>query len=173
MTLPENNKKCVLYISYDGILEPLGRSQILSYLKALSSEYRIHLISFEKRKDRSDLTKKNQLHKEIEEADINWKALTYHKGRYFFGTFYDLFIGFLVSSFILLINRIKIVHIRGYLPGLIIWPQKNFFSFKLLFDMRGFWIDEKSDRFGLKKSSYIYYLFKKLESKIINKCSTN
>ena len=56
--------------SYDGILEPLGRSQILSYLKALSSEYRIHLISFEKRKDLSDLTKKNQLHKEIEEADI-------------------------------------------------------------------------------------------------------
>ena len=69
MTLPENNKKCVLYISYDGILEPLCRSQILSYLKALSSEYRIHLISFEKRKDLSDLTKKNQLHKEIEEAD--------------------------------------------------------------------------------------------------------
>ena len=61
MTLPENNKKCVLYISYDGILEPLGRSQILSYLKALSSEYRIHLISFEKRKDLSDLTKKNQV----------------------------------------------------------------------------------------------------------------
>ena len=37
--------------------------------------------------------------------------------------------------------------------------------------MRGFWIDEKSDRLGLKKSSLIYLLFKKLESKIINKCS--
>ena len=37
--------------------------------------------------------------------------------------------------------------------------------------MRGFWVDEKSDRFGLKKSSFIYFFFKKIESKIINKCS--
>ena len=45
----------VLYVSYDGILEPLGQSQVLSYLEGLSNERIIHLISFEKLSD-----KKNQ-----------------------------------------------------------------------------------------------------------------
>ena len=32
----------ILYISYDGILEPLGQSQVLSYLERLSIENRIY-----------------------------------------------------------------------------------------------------------------------------------
>ena len=39
----------VLYISYDGISEPLGQSQIISYLKKLSHENDIHLITYEKK----------------------------------------------------------------------------------------------------------------------------
>ena len=31
------NKKNILYLSYDGLLEPLGHSQILSYLELLLS----------------------------------------------------------------------------------------------------------------------------------------
>ena len=38
----------VLYISYDGMLEPLGQSQVLAYLERLAPGRRIHLISFEK-----------------------------------------------------------------------------------------------------------------------------
>ena len=39
----------VLYISYDGMLEPLGQSQVvLAYLEKLAPGRRIHLISFEK-----------------------------------------------------------------------------------------------------------------------------
>ena len=39
----------VLYISYDGMLEPLGQSQVvLAYLEKLPPGRRIHLISFEK-----------------------------------------------------------------------------------------------------------------------------
>ena len=40
----------ILYISYDGVLEPLGQSQILSYLKNLSLSNKIFLLSFEKKK---------------------------------------------------------------------------------------------------------------------------
>jgi hypothetical protein len=41
----------VLYISYDGMLEPLGQSQVLSYLRHLAVDREIHLISFEKADD--------------------------------------------------------------------------------------------------------------------------
>ena len=38
----------ILYISYDGLAEPLGQSQVIPYLKKLSDENEIHVISFEK-----------------------------------------------------------------------------------------------------------------------------
>ena len=50
-------KPKILYISYDGLLEPLGQSQILSYLKILSKDFSISVLSFEKKKDW--LNKKN------------------------------------------------------------------------------------------------------------------
>ena len=44
------NKK-VLYISYDGMTDPLGQSQVLPYLAGLSGQaYEFTLVSFEKKK---------------------------------------------------------------------------------------------------------------------------
>ena len=47
MYLYSNN---ILYLSYTGLLEPLGQSQILNYLQLLSKDYgqNISLITFEK-----------------------------------------------------------------------------------------------------------------------------
>lgn len=44
-------KKKTLYLSYTGLLEPLGRSQILAYLSRLSDEYKFTIVSFEKAAD--------------------------------------------------------------------------------------------------------------------------
>ena len=41
----------VLYITYDGILEPLGQSQVLNYLEKLSEDHEITLMSIEKKQD--------------------------------------------------------------------------------------------------------------------------
>jgi hypothetical protein len=41
----------ILYISYDGMLEPLGQSQVLAYREKLAPGRRIHLVSFEKTGD--------------------------------------------------------------------------------------------------------------------------
>ena len=41
--------KKVLYISYDGMTDPLGQSQVLPYLVALSKQgYQFTILSFEK-----------------------------------------------------------------------------------------------------------------------------
>ena len=45
------NKLKVLYCTYDGLLDPLGQSQILPYLfKFKSFIYKLNVISFEKKK---------------------------------------------------------------------------------------------------------------------------
>ena len=43
--------KVILYISRNGLAEPLGRSQILPYLFELSKQYKIIIISSEKESD--------------------------------------------------------------------------------------------------------------------------
>jgi len=44
-----NEKPNILYLSYDGMTDPLGQSQVIPYLEGLSQEgYRFTLISFEK-----------------------------------------------------------------------------------------------------------------------------
>ena len=40
----------ILYISYDGILEPLGYSQVFNYVLKLSKDHGIILLTFEKKK---------------------------------------------------------------------------------------------------------------------------
>ena len=44
-------KYTVLYMSYDGILENLGQSQILPLLKKLSKNWNLILMTFEKKAD--------------------------------------------------------------------------------------------------------------------------
>ena len=43
--------KPLLYLAYDGMLEPLGQSQVLAYLERLAADRPIHLLSFEKAED--------------------------------------------------------------------------------------------------------------------------
>ena len=49
------SKKKILYLTRDGLLEPLGQSQILSYLVPLSKNYNFHIVSFEKQDDLIDI----------------------------------------------------------------------------------------------------------------------
>src|SRR3954447_20432423 len=69
----------VLYISYDGMLEPLGQSQVLAYLDQLAPGRRIHLISFEKAADWGDRAQLDAARRRIAEAGIEWHPLRYHK----------------------------------------------------------------------------------------------
>ena len=49
--------KKILFLTNDGILEPLGYSQIISYLIKLSKNYSITIISLEKAIDLNDFEK--------------------------------------------------------------------------------------------------------------------
>ena len=151
----------VLYITYDGILEPLGQSQVLNYLKALSLEHKIFLLSYEKKKDLTSLSYYNSVKKECEYSNIKWVHLNYHKSS--FRTYFDIFKGVVVSFYICLKNHVDIVHSRSYLPALIALILNKSIKRKFIFDMRGLWADEKVDSGMWKKTGYLYKLVKALE----------
>jgi hypothetical protein len=63
--------KKILYITYDGLTDPLGQSQILPYLKGLSQYgYRFTILSFEK-KDRFQ-KEKTVIDQLTLESNIDW-----------------------------------------------------------------------------------------------------
>lgn len=161
-------KKKILYLSYDGILEPLGYSQVVCYIKKLSYDYEITLISFEKKNDIK--TKNiNELKKELKELNIDWYFLHYHSFPKILSTIYDILKGFFLIFYIIYIKKIKILHCRSYISGTLSLMISFFFKMQIIFDMRGFWINERSDRQGLSKKSLIFIFFKKVEKYLYHK----
>jgi len=157
--------KNILYITYDGLLDPVGRSQVLPYLRGLSKKgFNISIISFEKKeriKTEKDL---NGLKAALERDKILWKPLRYHKFPTVPATVLDIFSGYLSGLYK---NDLKIVHARGYISALMGVLLKWTTGRKLIFDMRGFWPDEKVDAKAWSKDSMIYALFKKIERMLI------
>lgn len=153
----------VLYISYDGISEPLGQSQIIPYLKKLSYDNDIHLITYEKKSDIKSKDKLLALKKDMKEARINWKMLRYHKTPSVFASIYDILIGQFYGLIIAKKMNAEIIHVRSYIPGLIALPIKWITGAKLLFDIRGFWADERVDGGIWSKVGIIFKTVKYLE----------
>ncbi len=164
----KNLKSDILYISFDGIMEPLGHSQVLKYIEKLSDDYSIHLISFEKEVDLKNIKLLKSTIKRCKNHHITWHRLKYRNGFFGFGQLINILsLGFFPLK--ILINRnIALVHIRSYMPGIFMPFLKNIFNFKLVFDMRGFWADEKHDRLNWSKKSFKFKFFKKLERILIN-----
>lgn len=135
----------VLYISYDGMLEPLGQSQVLAYLKRLAEGRRIHLISFEKAGDRANVTELKRIGKEIAGEGIVWHPLCYHKWPSALATAWDIACGIALGLWLVVRYRLRIVHARSYVPSVMALALKRLTGVKYLFDMRGFWVDERVD----------------------------
>ncbi len=157
----------VLYISYDGLLEPLGQSQVLQYLKKLAESHEITLVSYEKPTDWTDVAKRKALKKIVKEAGIRWIPLRYHKSPTALATSYDLLKGFFVCTYLSIRYRIQIVHARSYVPSVLALILKRILKKHFIFDMRGFWADEKIDAATWQPHSRIYRVSKWFEKQFL------
>ena len=161
-------KKHILYLSYDGILEPIGYANVFQYLEKLSVHHNFTLITFEKKHDLKKTAQQRALKQRCKALGIRWYPLRYHKWPALFSTLYDLAIAYLVVMIVLLKgvitgSSIKVIHLRGYVLGAILPWVLAVFRCQFIFDIRGFWADEKHDRAGWSKSSPVYKVFKRLE----------
>jgi glycosyltransferase involved in cell wall biosynthesis len=158
----------VLYISYDGLLEPLGESQVLQYLKGLARGHEITLLTYEKKADWCDVVRRTALSVEVRHAGIRWVALRYHQRPSVPATAYDLSVGILMCMYLVVRRRIEIVHARSYVPSVIALWLKKCFGIKYIFDMRSFWADERVDGAeSWSSGSWIYWVTKWFERQFL------
>lgn len=163
----------VIYISYDGLTDPLGQSQVLPYINGLSKlGYHMHVISFEKKKGFYSF---KEVEKLINQNTTTWYPLYYSKKPPVFSTIWDILKGIYFVKKIIRENKIQLIHCRSYISALIGLAIKRKKNIPFIFDMRGFWADERVDGgiWNLKNPIYkiIYNFFKKQEYRFCTESS--
>lgn len=156
----------VLYISYTGLLDPLGQSQVLQYVLGLARDHRITLLTFEKPHALANAPELDALAERCRAAGIDWHRLTYHNRPGIPATIYDIAVGIRKASDLARTGQIQIVHTRSYIAGMIGLTVKRRTGARFIFDMRGFWPDERVDG-GIWKPDWLRYrAFKWIERRL-------
>ena len=157
----------VLYISYDGMLEPLGQSQVLAYLRRLATDRPIHLISFEKAEDWANVADRERVARDISASGILWHPLRYHKQPTAIATAWDIASGMALGLWLVLRHRLRIVHARSYVSSVMALGIKRITGIQYLFDMRGFWADERVDGNLWPRTGRMYSVAKGFERRFL------
>ena len=162
--------RTALFITYDGLTDPLGRSQILPYLIGLSARgHRITILSC----DKADKLKADgaAVKAICDAAGIAWCALPYHRKPPILGPAYNLLALRRAAMALHRQSRFDLVHCRGYIPAIVGLSLKRRFGPKLLFDMRGFWAEERTEggSWDQRKPVFraVYGFFKRREAELL------
>lgn len=148
----------ILYISYDGITDHIGRSQVATYLIGLSRlGYRITVVSAEKR-GREKLVA--EYGTTFRDSQIDWRYVNYRNKPPLLAQAVTLLLLYQLASSVLAGGSFGIVHCRDLLPTAIGYRLKRRFGVKLLYDFRNFTADG-----GLERRSFpfVYRYLKRRE----------
>lgn len=148
--------------------DPLGQSQVLPYLCGLSKKgYKIHLISADKPAPFKKLS--GEIQRICDLNNITWHPVSYSKNPPIAGTLFDIYKIIAKAKEIHKIHRFELVHCRSYISSLVGVFLKSTYHVPFLFDMRGFWVDEKVDGniWNLKNPLFrVIFRFMKRKEKI-------
>ena len=159
----------VLFISYNGMLEPLGQTQVLPYLRELAKRgVKFTLLSFEKNK--GSITHGHHdyeiLKRQLLEQGIEWHWLRYHQRPSLPATFFDVQAGVRYAGRLIQANRTELVHARSYIPATIALALKRKYRIKMIFDVRGLMGEEYVDAQRWTKGGLPYRVTKATEQRI-------
>ncbi|HEU4930469.1 MAG TPA: glycosyltransferase family 4 protein [Pyrinomonadaceae bacterium] len=160
----------VLFISYNGMLDPLGQSQVLPYLRELARRgVRFTLLSFERAKafEPQGVSECEQLREKLKAQGIEWHWLRYHQRPSIPATMYDVMAGYRKAAALVRRNRIEMVHARGHIPATIALALKRRFGTKMIFDLRGLMAEEYVDAKHWREGGLPYRLTKAAERRIL------
>ncbi len=160
----------VLFISYNGMLEPLGQSQVIPYLRELARRgVRFTLLSFERARafEPEGIRQCEQLREKLKSQGIEWHWLRYHQRPSVPATMYDVLAGFRKAKSLVRRNRIEMVHARAHIPATIALALKRRFGIPMIFDLRGLMAEEYVDAEHWREGGVPYRLTKAAERRIL------
>ena len=165
--------KKILFISYDGMTDPLGQSQVIPYLQGLSKKgFHFYLLSCEK----PEAYEKNKeaVRKMLSGYNIEWHPIKYTKKPPVLSTIKDILHLRKKAKQIHNQHAIDMVHTRPGIPALIGLMMKKKYGLKFLHDIREFYADSRVEGgiWNIKNPLFrgIYNYFKQKEKEELQLC---
>lgn len=160
----------VLFITYDGLLDPLGGSQILPYLYSISDHPRhLHIVSFEKTDRYRNGSK--VLRDELNKRNIEWTPLTFTSRMGKLGKLWDLLRMYSIALRLQRRHRFAITHCRSYPAMQVGCFLRRTMGVKTIFDMRGLWVDDRVEGNLWPQNRWLYRhlyrYYKRLERRLL------
>jgi glycosyltransferase involved in cell wall biosynthesis len=155
----------VIYLSFNSITEPLVHSQVLSYLQGLQSyKWQFILLTAEGFMTKHQVA---QYQKQMKGLGIEWHAV--FKTR--LGTIAQIYRMYKLASVFIKNNQIALIHARSYFSGTVAYLLHKKTRLPYIYDIRGFWVDEKVYKGRLQQGSVLFRVLKYVDSKIYKSSS--
>lgn len=159
-----------LYVSLDGLTDPLGRSQVLPYLTGLAAlGHRITILSAEK--PARFAAEGETVRRLCTAAGIDWQPIRYRQKPPILSGVWNRRMLQRAAVRLQRARRFDLVHCRSYLPAAAGLHLKRHFGVRFLFDMRGFWPEEKVEAGSWPQTNpmfrAVYRNMKRLEARLL------
>lgn len=133
----------VLFLSYDGLLEDIGQSQILRYCERLAPRHRITLLTCEKPSDLADSAAMARAAARLADLGVAWTPLRYHKAPPVLSTAWDLLRMLAAALPGCRKGAFDVVHARSTPPAAVALALHCLAGTPFIFDMKGFWAEQR------------------------------
>ncbi len=140
-------------VSYDGVCTGPGRSQTVPYVRGLRARgHEVALLSYERPEHIADAARVRAVEEDL--AGARWERLPWRRS-----ALRDLAAGLVRLRRVAREQRADLVHARGYVPALLARAAGR----RYVFDMRGFWPDERADAGHWRRDALAYRTWKRIE----------
>jgi glycosyltransferase involved in cell wall biosynthesis len=141
----------VTYLTVDSLAEGVGSSQVLPYVEGLARRGTpITLHSFERGSPAPEAASR------LREAGVDWRVHRFGREGHVGGT-----VRMLRGAWA--VRHAGLVHARGDLPGLAASLRR---SRPFVWDMRGFWVDERIETGSIRRGSIVERLLRRSERRL-------
>ena len=158
-----------MFITYDGLMDTLGASQILPYIKNIAAtQGGMVVLSFEK--PHRFVLGGQSMRADLGKYSIFWKPLRFTSNLGAMGKLWDMARMYFWGAWLARRHGVGVVHARGHPTAQIGLFVKRLLGARLIFDCRGLWVDERVDKGGWNMQSHLHRLqyrhFKRVERKL-------
>lgn len=155
-----------LYLCYQSLLDPLTQTQVVAYLEGLSlAGYRMVLLTFEPRRLTAEECR--EWGQRLQAKGVVWHSCRYHKRPTVVATAFDILQGIVVGWWLVWRYRVRLLHARSHVPGLMALVLRVLTGARFLFDIRGLMAEEYVDAGVWKAGGVLFRVTKRVERYLV------
>lgn len=163
--MTERIQRPVLHITHDGILQPIGFSQVVRPILGLASRGIPHvLVSLERSCDIADRGHVEAVQRRLEDAGVIWKFARYLQGSAHYLENTAMLAA--CAAKVVLDRGTSVIHARGFPVAPTALALHAVTGAPILYDTRGFWIDQRIESDRIFRSRSVVSLARRLEALI-------